>query len=159
MKGLFLGSGSVLSSSEPSGAWFSLFLTISLCCFSLSSTVVRGKKNPLKPSQKSVWILTAGSKMPSGRERNGNTDFFQSHITIHPSTDIHVVLMCLSLQRLAWASRRSLSWWLLVVTCPSIHLLVPHWIWWPLGYAANPDVQSGLETPRGLTTGMSQRCR
>lgn len=52
MKGLFLGSGSVLSSSEPSGARFSLFLTISLCCFSLSSTVVRGKKKPSKTKPK-----------------------------------------------------------------------------------------------------------
>lgn len=61
--------------------------------------------------------------------------------------DIHVVLMGLSFQRLAWASRNSLSWWLGIVICPSIHLLLPLWIWWPLGFVAKSRCSIWLGNP------------
>lgn len=75
-------------------------------------------------------------KCQVGEKEMENTDFFQAHITIQPSTDSHVVLLHLCFQALDWASRSTLSWHLHVVICSSIHLLLSLWLWWPLRITA-----------------------
>jgi hypothetical protein len=57
-------------------------------------------------------------------------------------------LMHLSFQKLVQASRSSLSPWLHVILCPSIHLFLPLWIWWPLGFAANSRCSFWLVNPQ-----------
>lgn len=117
-----------------------------LCYFSLSSTVVGGKK-PLEIKPKISVNPDSRLQNAKWRERNGNTDFFQSHITIHPYNNASIS-MCPSFQRLAWASRSSLSRWLHIVICPSIHLLFPLWIWWHLGCAAKSRCSIWLGNPQ-----------
>lgn len=109
-----------------------------------------GRKVPRNQAKNSVWILTAGSKMPNGRERNGNIDFFQSRVTIHLLADFHVVWCAWALGG-SRASRSSLSCWLHVILSPSIHPFPSLQIWWPLGFAVKSRCSIWLVTP--LRTG------
>lgn len=57
-------------------------------------------------------------------------------------------VMCQSTQWLARASRSSLSPWLRVATCPSIHRLLPLWIWWPLRFTEKSRCSIWLVSPQ-----------